>query len=139
MKIEPKTIPKISGVYFFRDKHGRILYIGKAIDLRSRIKSYFSNKPGNSRIAKLLELADKITWRETDSEVEALILESQLIKKHKPSFNVMLRDDKQYFHVGFTKEKFPKIIITHQPFKQGAGYGVQGMEKNGSRHLNPKP
>ncbi len=115
MQIDLKSIPKKSGVYFFRDKHGRLLYIGKAIDLRNRVKSYFSNKPGNPRIAKLLELADKITWQETNSEIEALILESQLIKKHKPPFNVMLRDDKQYFHVIFSKDKFSKLFITHQP------------------------
>lgn len=109
-----KQIPQRCGVYFSRDKLGRILYIGKAVNLRSRIKSYSAGQPANPRLAKLLETAAKITWQETGSEIEALILESQLIKKHRPPFNVMLRDDKQYFYASFTKEEFPKIFITHQ-------------------------
>ena len=63
----------------------------------------------------MLEIATNVTWQETTSEIEALILESQLIKKHKPQFNVMLRDDKQYFYVSFTNDKFPRIYLTHQP------------------------
>lgn len=137
MKLELKQIPQESGIYFFLDSGraktfcygkkfarsdlpggksdlGRILYIGKAANLRSRLKSYFDSRPKNARIAKMLELANKVKWEQTDSEIEALILESQLIKKHKPAFNIMLRDDKQYFYVGFTDEKFPRIFLTHQ-------------------------
>ncbi|MDO8669038.1 MAG: UvrB/UvrC motif-containing protein, partial [Candidatus Buchananbacteria bacterium] len=89
--------------------------IGKAVNLKNRLANYFKSQLG-SRTAKLMELATKIDWQETDSEIEALILESQLIKKHHPPFNVMLRDDKQYFYVGFTNEEFPKIFLTHQIF-----------------------
>ena len=71
----------------------------------------------NSRINKMLETATDLSWQETGSEIEALILESQLIKKHRPPFNIMLRDDKQYFFVGITKEEFPHIFLTHQPTK----------------------
>ncbi|MBI2063079.1 MAG: GIY-YIG nuclease family protein [Candidatus Yanofskybacteria bacterium] len=123
MEINLKTIPKTAGVYFFRDKHGN-LYIGKAVNLKNRISSYFNKQPKDPRISKMLEMAEKATFKKTDSEIEALILESQLIKKYKPPFNVMLRDDKQYFYVGFTKEKFPKIFLSHQiqnigPFTDG--------------------
>lgn len=112
-----KKIPKNPGVYFFRDRGGKVLYIGKAANLKNRIKSYFPAQK-DSRISKMLESATGIDWQETDSEIEALILESQLIKKYRPPFNIMLRDDKQYFYVVLTKEKFPKIFITHQPTKQ---------------------
>jgi len=134
----PRNILSTPGVYFFRDKSGRILYLGKAANLKNRIKSYFSrqNDPRphtkrasvtkspdfnnarygvGARISKMLETAKSIDWQETDSEIEALILESQLIKKYRPPFNIMLRDDKQYFYVAFTKEEFPKLVITHQP------------------------
>jgi excinuclease ABC subunit C len=116
--LEAKRAPTSSGVYFFRDKRGRILYIGKAANLRNRLKSYFDSRPKEPRIAQMLAISSRLVWRETDSEIEALILESQLIKKYHPQFNIMLRDDKQYFYVIFTKEEFPKIYITHQPGTQ---------------------
>jgi excinuclease ABC subunit C len=112
---EIKKIPEAPGVYFFRDKSGKPLYIGKAANLKNRIKSYFDKNLKNSRLQKMIEMSKSIDWQETDSEIEALILESQLIKKYRPAFNVMLRDDKQYFFVEFTKDVFPKVIITHQP------------------------
>jgi len=117
VRLSFRLIPLVSGVYFFKDRRGRILYIGKAVSLCNRLKSYFLYRGDDPRITKMLESADKVTWQETGSEIEALILESQLIKKYHPPFNVMLRDDKQYFYVGFTKEQFPKIFITHQPSK----------------------
>lgn len=110
-----KGIPQICGVYFFRDKNGQILYIGKAANLKARISSYFNKQPKDVRIAKMLELATNVDWREIVSEIEALILESQLIKKYRPPFNVILRDDKQYFYVVITKDEYPKILITHRP------------------------
>src|SRR3990167_7345698 len=113
-KLNNKKIPTGPGVYFFRDKQRSILYIGKAVNLRNRLKSYFAKQPDNPRIAKLLEEAASVDWQITDSEIEALISESQLIKKYRPPFNIMLRDDKQYFYVGFTNEQFPKIFLSHQ-------------------------
>ena len=82
--------------------------------MQNRIKSYFSGQK-DPRISKMIEDAARVDWQETDSEIEALILESQLIKKYRPPFNIMLRDGKQYFYVVFTKESFPRIFITHQP------------------------
>ncbi len=123
-----KKFPKNSGVYFFRDKNRRVLYTGKAANLKNRLNSYFNKNLGNPRLHKMLETAKGVDWQETDSEIEALILESQLIKKYRPPFNVMLRDDKQYFFVGFTKERFPKLIITHQPPKKFIVYSDQFTE-----------
>ncbi len=113
LKIQ-KTIPQLSGVYTFRDKSKRPLYIGKAKNLTNRVKSYFYG-PKTSMISRMLLNVSTLTWQETLSEIEALILESAGIKKYRPPFNTLLRDDKQYFYVGFTKEHFPKLIITHQP------------------------
>ncbi len=116
-KLARKDIPTKPGVYFFRKKNRKVLYIGKASNLKNRIGSYFSSRPNDSRIKRMLDQAEKVDWQETNSEIEALIVESQLIKKNRPPFNITLRDDKQYFFVVFTKEDFPKILITHQPKK----------------------
>lgn len=120
-------IPTNPGVYFFKDAKGGILYIGKAANLKSRIRSYFDSRPKDPRITKMLASASRVDFQETDSEIEALILESQLIKKHQPLFNIMLRDDKQYFYVIFTGETFPKIFITHQP----KGLPFEALAKEG--------
>ncbi len=114
IKLKTK-IPKKSGVYFFRNSKGKIIYIGKAADLRNRLRSYFSKSAKDARVLNMLKAAGKVSWQETGSEIEALILESQLIKKYRPQFNILMRDDKSYFYVAFTKEEFPKIRITHQP------------------------
>src|SRR3989338_10756691 len=119
MEKQPAGIPQTSGVYIFRDSKNKPLYIGKAVNLRARTKAYFAKNLNNNRLAHMVATAIKLDWQVTDSEVEALILESQLIKKFKPRFNIMLRDDKQYFYVEITSEEFPKIFITHQPTQIG--------------------
>lgn len=104
--------PSSSGIYIFKNG-GKNLYAGKAANLKARLHSYL--KTDDSRIKKMLFLARSIEFRTTESDIEALILESQYIKKYKPAFNIMMRDDKQYGFVGFTEEKYPKLFITHQP------------------------
>ena len=113
-----KEIPKTPGVYAFRGGRG-ILYIGKATNLKVRAKNHFAQPTYRDDLFK--EQVAKVGYIETDSEIEALILESQLIKKHRPRYNVLLKDDKQYFYVGFSKDKLPHLIITHQP-KEKARY-----------------
>ncbi|MBI2674525.1 MAG: GIY-YIG nuclease family protein [Candidatus Yanofskybacteria bacterium] len=110
-----RKIPAKPGVYLFKNISGLNLYIGKASNLKNRIKQYV--KTADTRLQKMVSLAKRIKTIETDSEIEALILESQYIKRYKPAFNIMLRDDKQFGFVGFTKETYPKIFITHQPTK----------------------
>jgi excinuclease ABC subunit C len=105
--------PDTPGVYQF--KHGsKILYIGKATSLRDRVRSYFTQDILNTRgplIVKMLQKFDKVEYIKTDSVLEALILEAQLIKKHQPEANTIDKDDKSFNHVVITKEKFPRVLI----------------------------
>jgi len=105
-------LPKGPGVYTFK-KGSEFLYIGKAANIRERVKNHFS-QPG-FRDSLFINEARKIGYLKTDSEIEALILEANLIKKYQPKYNVVWRDDKNYFFVAVTKEDFPQIFITHQP------------------------
>lgn len=109
------TLPQKPGVYFFKNKQEQTIYTGKASRLKNRLISYLKTK--DTRIQKMVEEAKSLKFLIVDSEIEALILEAQYIKKLKPRFNIVMRDDKQYFHVGFTKDKFPHIFIGHQPNK----------------------
>src|SRR3989338_6522071 len=109
-----KYIPKLPsnpGIYIFKDAK-KYLYIGKASNLKIRLGSYLKTK--DFRIKKMVGLSQTLKFISTQSDIEALILESQLIKKYRPQFNIVMRDDKQYFYVGFGNENFPKIFITHQ-------------------------
>lgn len=114
-------LPSGPGVYIFKANTrlnlvlNRNLYIGKAANLKVRLCSYL--KTVDPRIKKMIELAKSLEFISTQSDIEALVLESQLIKKLRPRFNIVMRDDKQYAFIGFTAEKFPKIFITHQPTK----------------------
>ncbi len=107
------TLPQKPGIYFFKNNQGQTLYIGKASRLKNRLISYL--KTNDTRIQKMVEEAKSLKFITTDSEIEALILEAQYIKKLKPRFNIVMRDDKQYFFVGFYKEKFSRIFTGHQP------------------------
>ncbi len=115
--ITPKDIahlPQTPGVYFFRDAKKRVLYIGKATSLRSRVRSYLSSDIGltrGGRIVKMLQDALSVTFEETDSVLEALIREAFLIKKYQPPYNVKEKDNKSYQYVVITKEDFPRVLI----------------------------
>lgn len=120
-----KGIPPICGVYIFKDKKRAPLYVGKAGNLRLRMNVYLHPQQGSRpALFHMLIEADDIEIQKTDSEIEALILESKLIKTLRPRYNVLMRDDKQYFYVGFTNEPFPKIFITHQK-KSTTNYKLQ--------------
>ena len=101
------------GIYIFKGAKGKYLYIGKASNIKARLLSY--QKTTDQRILQMLSQAVGVKLLSTDSEIEALIIESQYIKRYRPAFNIRLRDDTQYFYVGFTREKWPKIFLTHQP------------------------
>ena len=115
LKNMTQKAPINSGIYIFKNTKNKPLYIGKALNLKNRVKSYL--KTSDTRLQKMISEAKKLDFITTDSEIEALILESQYIKKYQPPFNVTLRDDKQYGFVAFSEEKYPKIFITHQPQK----------------------
>ena len=109
-----KNIPDGPGVYFFLDKNKKVLYIGKATSLRSRVRSYFSPDLAKARgpvITDMVEKATSIDWRQTDSVLEALLLEANLIKTHKPKHNTDLKDDKSFNYVVVTKEDFPAVLL----------------------------
>lgn len=106
-----KNLPKESGVYCFKSKKG-VLYIGKAANLRERIKNHFVRPAYKDNL--FIDKVEKIGFIKTSSEIEALILEANLIKKINPKYNILWRDDKNYFFVAKTKEDFPRIFWTHQ-------------------------
>jgi excinuclease ABC subunit C len=110
-----KNLSSGPGVYIFKNINNQALYVGKAKNLKRRIEQYF--KDNSFKIQKLLNASDQIEILETKSEIEAIFKESDLIKKLNPPFNQLLRDDTRYFYLIFTKETFPKVLVTHQPEK----------------------
>ncbi|NQT66583.1 MAG: excinuclease ABC subunit UvrC [Actinobacteria bacterium] len=119
-------LPKKSGVYIFKNSKGKIIYIGKAKNIHSRVKSYFQDRSDNFLYAKPLDFAKKIKsidYIVTDNETEALILEGSLIKKNKPKYNIDLKDDKSYPFIAVTvNEKFPRVFLTRDRNIKGAKY-----------------
>lgn len=114
MGIDRSKIPHRPGVYIYKDKSGKVIYVGKAIDLYHRVASYFN---GHADLPKTTALVSEINGVETvvvESELEALILEANLIKKYLPAFNVSLKDDKDYLYISITKEDFPKIVTSRK-------------------------
>lgn len=120
--ISLKKLPNSPGVYIFKNKNNNYLYIGKAGNIRKRVKQYFDMKTHSPFLKFILKEVNKIDFKQTNSEIEAIILESELIRNYKPKYNIMLKDDKQYFYVLITKEEFPRIFLTHQIQKQNSGH-----------------
>jgi excinuclease ABC subunit C len=118
-----KQVPSKPGVYLFKDAVGDVLYVGKAASLRNRVRSYFN--AGNTRLltVTMTAKAADVDWITTDTEIEALILESNLIKQYRPRFNVKLRDDKQFPFICITvQEPFPRIFRVRRTRRDGARY-----------------
>src|SRR5271170_8485493 len=105
-----KKLPDTPGVYVMKDGAGRVLYVGKAGNLRRRVSSYFE-RPHDVRIETLVSKIARIDHEKTDTALEALILEAELIRKFRPPFNVREKDDKSFLYVGITKEKFPRVLL----------------------------
>ncbi len=118
-----KRLPTSAGIYLHKNAAGKIIYVGKAKNLRNRVRQYFqSSRNADWKSRQLHKLIADFEFIVVDNEVEALVLEANLIKKHKPRFNVMLKDDKQYPHLKMTNEAFPKVVITRKILKDGASY-----------------
>ncbi|MGI6225820.1 MAG: excinuclease ABC subunit UvrC [Peptococcales bacterium] len=117
------ALPSSPGVYLMKNSSGDIIYVGKAISLKSRVKSYFQNKKHDSAKTRALvkNIAD-LEYILTDTELEALILECNLIKEHRPKYNVSLKDDKTYPYLKITAEDYPRVIVTRKVYKDGAKY-----------------
>jgi len=116
-------LPAQPGVYLYKDQHGNVLYVGKAKNLRSRVRSYFSEERlADVKTDTLLALAREIDYILVDNEKEALALENNLIKQWKPRFNVLLRDDKTYPYIKLTAERWPRVYVTRRLLKDGSNY-----------------
>ena len=118
-----KQVPTKPGVYFFKNETGEIIYIGKAKHLRNRVRSYFQNSKHQSakNISMIKRIAD-IEWIVVRTEVEALLTEANLIKKHQPHYNINLRDDKSFPYIRITKEPYPRVFITREIIRDGSKY-----------------
>jgi excinuclease ABC subunit C len=117
------NLPAKAGVYLHKDKDGRIIYVGKAINLRSRVRSYFLKNVDSVKTARLRRHIAEIEIITTDSELEALLLEMTLIKKHQPHYNVRLKDDKRYPYIKVHwQDPFPKVTVTRRMVRDGARY-----------------
>ena len=114
------AMPSAPGCYQFLDGD-LILYVGKAVDIRSRVRSYAD--PRSERVARMVAQASAVDWAVTDTETQALLLEANLIKRHQPRFNVRLKDDKSYPLVQLTDHDVPRIQITRDPDESATVFG----------------
>ena len=120
---ELKKLPQKPGVYIMKDKDDKIIYVGKAVSLKRRVTSYFRKTNKTERIKKMVSLIDHFEYIVVDNEAEALILECNLIKKNRPKFNVLLKDDKTYPYIKVDiKSDFPNVIITRRLLNDGSKY-----------------
>ncbi len=110
-----KDLPQKAGVYIFKDKSGKIIYIGKALSLKHRVASYFDKAAKESKTQLLASQIADIDYLLVESEFQALLLEARLIKQHRPKFNVQLKDDKRYLYIAIYKSPFPHINIVRRP------------------------
>ncbi|HPN67653.1 MAG TPA: excinuclease ABC subunit UvrC [bacterium] len=117
-----KSLPKSPGVYLMKNTVGEIIYVGKAVDLSKRVKSYFKKNIKEIKTVRLVENIDDLEWMVTNSELEALMLETTLIKKYRPKYNILMKDDKNYAYIKIGKNDFPRVLIVRKVLKDGAWY-----------------
>jgi len=122
LDIQLKTLPNAPGVYQYFDANDVILYVGKAKDLKKRVSSYFTKKHENGKTRVLVKKISSIKHIVVTTETDALLLENNLIKKYKPRYNVMLKDDKSYPWICIKKERFPRVFQTRRIIKDGSEY-----------------
>ena len=132
------VLPTGPGCYLYHDADDTVIYIGKAINLRSRVRSYFGSSA--ERKAKLIaSSARRLEFIVVESEVDALILEANLIKRHKPHYNVLLKDDKSYPFLKLTKEAYPMLLFTRRVVKDGGRYFGPYPNTGAVRRVQPRP
>ena len=117
-------LPNKPGCYLMKDEAGRVIYVGKAVNLRSRVRSYFHASAGHSRkTAEMVAKVADVEWIVVGSELESLILEMNLIKRHRPKYNVRLKDDKRYPYIKVHwADPFPKVTVTRRMADDGSRY-----------------
>lgn len=136
IKLKNNLLPDHPGVYFYFDKDQRLLYVGKATSLKSRVGSYFSSKRLDPRISEMVSHIVRIDYIETPSVLEALVLEANQIKAKKPKYNILQRDDKSYLYLCLTNEEFPRPVFYrgHELEK----FGVKPFDKDLSKEAKKK-
>lgn len=122
VRLQISTLPNAPGVYQYYDKDGKILYVGKAKDLKKRVSSYFTKTLDNNKTRVLVKQISTIKHIVVETETDALLLENNLIKKYQPRYNVLLKDDKSYPWICIKKEPFPRVFMTRQMVKDGSEY-----------------
>ena len=122
LEIQIQTLPNLPGVYQYFDVNNTIIYVGKAKNLKKRVSSYFTKTHENGKTRILVKKIVNIKHIVVDTETDALLLENNLIKKHKPRYNVMLKDDKSYPWICIKKERFPRVFQTRRLIKDGSEY-----------------
>lgn len=121
-EIQLKSLPQVAGVYQYFDKSDRVIYVGKAKNLKKRVSSYFNKVHDNRKTAVLVKNIIRIEHIVVETEMDALLLENNLIKKYQPRYNVLLKDDKTYPWICIKKEPFPRIFYTRRVIKDGSEY-----------------
>src|SRR6185369_2485748 len=123
LKARLQEVPSRPGVYLFRDQSGAIIYVGKSVCLRDRVRSYFTGQPATRKLRRLRREIQRIDWQLTGSELEALLLESRLVKQYLPRFNTLLRAVRAspYLRVDWA-DPYPRLEITRAPSADGADY-----------------
>jgi excinuclease ABC subunit C len=117
-----QNLPEKPGIYQFKNDKGKVIYVGKAVNLKNRVRSYFHNVAASPKTIALVNKIEDLELIVTDNEVEALVLENNLIKEFKPRYNVNLKDDKSYPFIRITKEPFPRIFATRSVVRDGSKY-----------------
>ncbi|MGB1971630.1 MAG: GIY-YIG nuclease family protein, partial [Flavobacteriaceae bacterium] len=122
LSLQLKTLPTSAGVYQYFDRKDSIIYVGKAKNLKKRVNSYFTKTHDNHRTRLLVKNISKIEHIVVESEMDALLLENNLIKKYQPRYNVLLKDDKTYPWICIKNERFPRVFATRKIIKDGSEY-----------------
>jgi excinuclease ABC subunit C len=135
MTDELKKIPALPGIYIFRDENDAIIYVGKAVNLRSRVRSYFAASQSNYKTLHMVTHIRRFEYVVTDNATEALVLENNLIKLHHPKFNIRLKDDKAYPYIKITKERVPRIMYSNRRGRDKARYYGPFVSRSTVREL----
>jgi excinuclease ABC subunit C len=129
--VDISKIPSNPGCYLHKDKKGKIIYVGKAKNLKKRVASYFSKVHPDEKTRQLVKNIEDVDFIVTDNEIEAMILENTLIKKNKPKYNINLKDSKGFSYIHVTEEEYPRVLVARKKLKSGKLFGpfVSGSER----------
>jgi excinuclease ABC subunit C len=131
------NLPTDPGCYLFKDKNSKIIYVGKAKNLRKRVKSYVQKNDLDAKTQSLIKHVESVDYIATDNEVEAFILENTLVKKYQPKYNIDLKDAKSYAFIQLTDEEFPRVLLARKKTGKGKFYGpfVSAQERDYILHF----